>query len=62
MKNNFEIDGLQLLSKKEAIQIDAGGFAYDVGRCIRFICINAFYGTPAAIVDYLENELKNAQA
>jgi hypothetical protein len=54
MKNhNLQTDAFRELTEEEKYSLNGGGFAYDVGRLIRFIIKAGPYGqfTPAAIID-----------
>ena len=53
-------DNFRELSPREKYTYTGGGFAYDVGRFIRFVIIAGPNGqfTPAAIIDAAANQLQ----
>jgi len=59
MKTNIE--HFSPLDSEQLIEVNGGGFAYDVGRVLRFIGIaySSNLGPTAAIVDWQVNALVN---
>lgn len=49
------------MEREQLAEVNGGGFAYDLGRVIRFIsfAINPVPGTAYAIVDWEVNALNN---
>lgn len=50
------------LSSSELSAVEGGGFAYDLGRGIRFVVIGYFQGGVAATADWYITSWQNEQA
>lgn len=59
---NVSPSGFTPVAASESLQISGGGFAYDVGRCVRFAGIFLFGGQTGpcvAVIDWYCNSQSN---
>lgn len=61
MKNNeISEQNFRELTISECYQSSGGGFAYDVGRLLRFVTIShGVTGVPGAVLDAVANSIMN---
>jgi hypothetical protein len=51
-----DVENFRLMSTEQLMEVNGGGFAYDVGRFIRYLALG---GGVAAYVDWVTNDAVN---
>lgn len=51
-----DVENFRLMSTEQLMEVNGGGFAYDVGRFIRYLALG---GGVAAYVDWVANDAVN---